>query len=321
MGTGTLLSFLCAVLAAVGNATANVMQRKASLEQIAQQRFGPRLLWDLVQRPTWLLGFGGMIAAFVLQAVALGLGQLSAVETIITLEVPLTLLIAARVFGTNLGRSEWSGILVMTAGMIALVATLNPRPGNEADVAHTTYAVAGGATAATIAALVLASRRGHRIWRTACLGAATGASFGLTATLIKETTAQLSARGTMGVVSTWQTYAAVAVGVLGLVLMQWALHLGPLLAAQPGFTLMDPLVSIFWGVLVYNELTRTGLWLVPAIAGAAAIGVGVALLARSPLLVALNEHDLNADQTSLPPMPPRPDRGGELPGATVLGLH
>jgi hypothetical protein len=85
-------------------------------------------LWDLVQRPTWLLGFGGMIAAFVLQAVALGLGQLSAVETIITLEVPLTLLIASRVFHAYIGRGEWGGILVMTAGMIALVAALNPRP-------------------------------------------------------------------------------------------------------------------------------------------------------------------------------------------------
>lgn len=146
----------------------------------------------------------------------------------------------------------------------------------------------------------------------------------MTATLIKETTARLSARGAIGVVSTWQTYAAVGFGVLGLVMMQWALHLGPLLAAQPGFTLMDPLVSIFWGVLVYHELTRTGLGLVPATAGAVAIGVGVALLARSPLLVALDERDLNehnTDQTPPSAMPPCRDRGGELPGAAALGLH
>jgi EamA domain-containing membrane protein RarD len=65
--------------------------------------------------------------------------------------------------------------------------------------------------------------------------------------------------------------------------MQWALHSGPLLAAQPGFTLMDPLVSIFWGVLVYNEATRVGGWLVLASAGGIAIAVGVVLLARSPL--------------------------------------
>jgi drug/metabolite transporter (DMT)-like permease len=296
MSAGTWWSFVCAALAAAGNALANVMQRKASLEQPAGHSFGPALIWDLVHRTTWLLGFAGMVASFILQAVALGLGELSSVETIITLEVPLTLLVASRVFNTRLGRSEWSGILVMTGAMIGLLAVLDPRPGNETDVSHMTYALAGGATAATIAALVIAAQRGHRIWRTACLGAATGTAFGLTATLIKEVAAQLSARGIVGVVTTWQTYAAIGTGVLGVLLMQWALHIGPLLAAQPGFTLMDPLVSIFWGVLVYHEVTRQGLWLIPATICGIAIAVGVGLLARSPLLVALNEHDIDDER-------------------------
>lgn len=295
MSTEAWFSFLCAGLAASGNALANVMQRKASLEQPPNRAFGPALLWDLVHRTTWLLGFGGMVASFILQAVALGLGELSAVETIITLEVPLTLLIASQVFHSRLGRSEWSGVIVMTASMIVLLVVLDPRPGNETDVSHVTYALAGGLTVATIAALVIAGQRGHRVWRTACLGAAAGTSFGLTATLIKETVAQLSARGIVGVVTTWQTYGAICTGLLGVVLMQWALHSGTLLAAQPGFTLMDPLVSIFWGVLVYHEVVRTGLWLIPAALSAVAIGAGVVLLARSPLLMALNEHDVGTE--------------------------
>lgn len=284
MTASELFAFGCAALAATGNALANVMQRKASLQQPAGRRFGLRLLFDLVREPVWLIGFGGLVASFVLQAVALGFGQLSAVEPIITLEVPLTLLIAARVFKTRLGRTEWTGILTMTGGMIGLVAVLDPRPGDATNVSHATYAAAGGATVATVLALVFAAQRGGAMWRTACLGAAAGTSFGLTATLIKETIAQGDKRGVVGVVSTWQTYVAISCGILGLVLVQWALHTGPLLAAQPGFTLMDPLVSILWGVLVYNETTRVGLWLVPATLGAVAVGAGVVVLARSPLL-------------------------------------
>jgi EamA domain-containing membrane protein RarD len=53
---------------------------------------------------------------------------------------------------------------------------------------------------------------------------------------------------------------------------------------------MDPTVSILWGVLVYNESTRTGPWVALAVLGAVAIGVGVVMLARSPLLATLNEH-------------------------------
>lgn len=291
MSSGEVLSFLCAALAAMGNALANVMQRKASLGQPPDRRFGVGLMFDLVREPVWLIGFGGLVGSFVLQAVALGLGQLSAVEPIITLEVPLTLLVASRVFRTRLGRSEWTAIAIMTLGMIALVAALDPRPGDESNVSHVTYAAAGGGTAATIVALVIASRRGGAVWRTACLGAAAGTSFGLTATLIKETISQADAHGLLGVLTTWQTYGAVGFGVLGLVLVQWALHTGPLLAAQPGFTLMDPLVSILWGVLVYNETTRTGAWLVPATLGAIAVGAGVLVLARSPLLATVTDYE------------------------------
>jgi drug/metabolite transporter (DMT)-like permease len=290
-----LLAFGCAALASFGNALANVMQRRASLEQGTDRPFGVRLLLDLFRRPVWLIGFGGMVASFVLQAVALGLGQLSAVEPIITLEVPLTLLVASRVFQTRLGRIEWAGILTMTAGMILLVTMLDPHPGDEVDVAATTQLLAGGGTAATIAALVFASRRGGATWRTACLGAAAGTSFGLTATLIKATIGQGEANGLVGVLTTWSTYVAIACGLTGVVLMQWALHSGPLLAAQPGFTLMDPLVSILWGVLVFNEMTRMGPALIGATVGGIAVGVGVVVLARSPLLSAtMQADDLNA---------------------------
>lgn len=294
MTGAALLSYVCAALAATGNALANVMQRKSSLEQPADRPFGPALLWDLVRNPTWLIGFAGLVGSFLLQAVALGMGPLSAVETIITLEVPLTLLAASRVFRSPLGSSEWTGILVMTAGMIVLVAILSPQPGNETDVSNLTYAAAGGGTVATIVGLIAVSRRGGSLWRTACVGAAAGASFGLTATLIKETIAQGEARGAVGVFTTWQTYVAVCSGIAGMVLVQLALHTGPLLAAQPGFTLMDPLVSILWGVLVFGEATRTGWWLLPATLGALAIGAGVFVLAHSPLLV-------HADSEQLPP--------------------
>ncbi|MGH8963482.1 MAG: DMT family transporter, partial [Jatrophihabitantaceae bacterium] len=287
----------------MGNALANVMQRKASLEQPADRAFGPRLLLDLIRSGTWLLGFTGLVGSFVLQAVALGLGQLSAVEPIITLEVPLTLLVASRVFRTRLGRAEWSGILIMTAGMISLVAMLNPMPGDETHVEHLIYITAGGATAATIFGLVVLSARGGRMWRTACLGAAAGTSFGLTATFIKETVSQGKQGGVVAVVTTWQTYTAIGFGVLGLVLVQWALHTGPLLAAQPGFTLMDPLVSILWGVLVFNETTRSGLWLLPATVGALAVGGGVLVLAHSPLLAAMSHDD--------------PDRAPVVPGVEL----
>lgn len=306
-----LLSFLCAAVAALGNAVANVMQRRASLEQDPESQFGVQTLAALVRRRTWLIGFSGMVMSFLLQAIALDLGQLSAVEPIITLEVPLTMLVAGHVFGTPLGRLEWSAIFAMTAGMIAFVASLDPQPGDASHVSHFDYLVAGTATTATIVALIIAGNRGGRTWRAACLGAAAGTCFGFTATLIKETVEELSAHGVVGMLTTWQTYAAAGFGLLGIVVMQWALHTGPLLASQPGFTLMDPIVSVLWGVLVYNETTRTGGWLVLATAGMLVLGIGVMVLARSPLLAAVNEDDGM--------LPPADNRVMQLPGDTARG--
>lgn len=302
IGSEATLSFLCAAAAACGNALSNVMQRKASLEQQRGQPFGPGVLAGLVRRRTWLIGFGGMVASFLLQAVALDIGQLSSVETVITLEVPLTLLVASHVFRASIGRAEWAGIWTLTAGMILLVAALNPQPGDETHISHWLYLVAGTGTVGFILALLILAQRGPTMWRTACLGAAAGSSFGLTATFIKETTAQLSHHGVLGVVTTWQTYAAAGMGISGIVIMQWALHTGPLLAAQPGFTLMDPLVSILWGVLVYNETTHTGGWIALAVLGAGGIAAGVVMLARSPLLSALNEHTISSGGDGVDPV-------------------
>jgi len=279
----SLVAFLCAALAAAGNAVANVMQRKASLEESPDRAFDARVMLDLVRNLTWVLGFLGMVTSFVLQGVALGLGQLSAVEPVITLEVPLTILIASHVFSTRIGRVEWTGIALMTGGMIALVASLDPQPGDAYHVTNAEYVKAGGSTAFTILALVVVGSRSRPVVRTAAIGAAAGTSFGLTATLLKEAVTQLNKRGLIGLVSTWQTYAVVGFGLLGILLMQAALHAGPLIAAQPGFTLMDPIVSILWGVLVYDEVTRTGWWLLLATLSAIAVGVGVFRLAKSPL--------------------------------------
>jgi hypothetical protein len=303
---GTLLCYLCAAVAALGNATANVMQRKADLDEHDEDsKFGIHVLRALVRNPTWVLGFSGMVASFGLQAIALGLGPLSVVEPIITLEVPLTLLVAGHVFGARLMRSEWLAIAAMTSGMIALVASLDPQPGNESNVSHMTYVAAGAGTTATIAVLVFGGTRGGRIWRTACLGAATGSCFGFTATLVKETVAQLTHRGIIGLLTTWQTYAAVCFGLAGVLIMQWALHTGPLLASQPGFTLMDPVVSVLWGVLVYNETTRSGGWLVLSVAGMGTLALGVLMLARSPVLSEISEAD---EANELDPGGTRPAR-------------
>jgi hypothetical protein len=76
----------------------------------------------------------------------------------------------------------------------------------------------------------------------------------------------------------------IAAGALGMFLVQSAMNAGGLIAAQPGLTLSDPIVSILWGVLVFHEQVRGGWFIAPEIASGLIMASAVVVLARSPLL-------------------------------------
>jgi drug/metabolite transporter (DMT)-like permease len=129
-----MLSYVLAVLAAVGNATSSVLQRKANRDVPRSQNLSWRLIWSLLHQPVW---FGGILAiciGFLLQATALGSGQLATVEPILVLELPLTLILASRIFGQGLRRREWGSAVVMTASLGALLFLLSPSAGRNGHV-------------------------------------------------------------------------------------------------------------------------------------------------------------------------------------------
>ena len=69
---------------------------------------------------------GTMQSSFVLHAAGLGLRTLAAIEHLLVLELPLTLIGAPFFRGSRLGRREWSAIAVMTPGTCGLIGFLGP---------------------------------------------------------------------------------------------------------------------------------------------------------------------------------------------------
>ncbi len=88
----------------------------------------------------------------------------------------------------------------------------------------------------------------------------------------------------MALFTSWQLYAMITTGLLGMFLAQSALNAGRLLAAQPGLTLSDPIVSIIWGVLAFGQRVRGGLFFLVDVICLAVMAGAVLSLARSPLL-------------------------------------
>jgi drug/metabolite transporter (DMT)-like permease len=281
------LSLVLAVAAAVCNALSSVLQRRANRdEQRAEQaeRFSASVLLRLLQRPAWLGGFAALIISFLLQATALRFGSLAAVEPVLAAELPLTLLLAAGMLGARLARRDVAASVIMAAGLAGFLIAVGPSDsppsaGREAQL------LAALLTAGGVGALVAAGRFGSRRSTAAFYGAAAGSGFGLTAAMMKVTVDGLgSGAGVLTILSRWQLYAMVAAGLIALLLVQLALRAGTLVAVQPGLTLLDPLVSVVWGVAVLGETANSGSVLFGAAVGAAAM-VGAALaLSQSPAL-------------------------------------
>lgn len=113
------------------------------------------------------------------------------------------------------------------------------------------------------------------------LGAAGGALFGLAAALT-DFVADRFTHGLGAVLTTWQTWALVAAGVIGVYLQQRAFQAGSIAAALPAATIAEPLAAAFLGLTVLDERLRTdGFGLVVVIASVAVLCVTTVRLAHA----------------------------------------
>jgi drug/metabolite transporter (DMT)-like permease len=278
------LSIVLALLAAIANATSSVLQRKANRDTGADESFRLRLILDLLREPVWFSGILAVTVGFLLQAAALSSGGLAVVEPLLALELPVTLFLAGWVFHARLGTRDWIAAGGMTAGLALLLGCLQPGQGAPQRASGTTWAVGLSITLGLVALLVAYAARTRKERRSTTLGIATGIGFGCTAALMNGAMEQYGSGGVSGILTTWQTYAMVAVGVGAMLMLQNALQAGNLVNAQPGVTLLDPVTSILWGVLAFGEPINSGLWLLGAVGGGLAMVAFALLLSRSPVV-------------------------------------
>ncbi|MGA5624545.1 MULTISPECIES: DMT family transporter [unclassified Streptomyces] len=286
-----LLPVLFALGAALSNALATVLQRKAALTVPKSEGLRLGLILDLLRRPVWLAGIATVITAGVCQAVALATGPITIVQPLFVLELPLALVVAAALLQGRLSRAGWLAVGTVVVGLGIVLFAASPA-GNRTQVPMTHWIPALAVCVAAIAALVVAAlRRPEGRGRAACFGLATAISYAMTAALMKTSMHTLDDVGVTAFFTAWQTYGFALFGVCALFFLENAMQSGPLVASQPALTLGDACVSLALGITVYEEYVRTGWWLIPQLLGAALIAAGVLALSRLPLARALTTED------------------------------
>ncbi|WP_300604891.1 DMT family transporter [Trebonia sp.] len=277
-----LLCVVFALATAASNATASVLQRKAAAQVPPERSMHLSLMADLIRRRVWLAGIGMVIVAAVAQAAALATGPIALVQPIFIIELPVTLVLATLLIrhGT-VNQLPWRAIIVTTLALGAGLAMAQPS-GAAASAPDSSWVIALIVTACFEALLITTAIGLRGEPRAALLGLAAACGYALTAALMKNAMSDLAA-GAVQFFTSWHIYAAAAAGVGSLFLLQNALQAGSLVASQPMLTVGDALISISYGVTLFNEDLRIGWWLPAEILALAAIVMGCVRIAKSPL--------------------------------------
>jgi hypothetical protein len=289
------------LLAAVTNAGSSVLQRKAHHEQARLELHGFRGLLGALRQPVWLGGVALLPLSAVLGALALGHGQVSVVQSLQCLELPMVLVLSSWVFRHRLGRRDWISIVVMAAGMGVFLYALDPGAGRPEAVSGRAWAFGAGGAAlltALVAGLGWYGGRAGRTRRPQLLGVASGMAFALSAVLIS---ADLALGFDWSILTRWQTWAVLGCSAAAMLLLQYGMQAGTLVAVQPGVTLADPVVAITLGIVLFGEHVRGGIWLVPEIVAGVAIVVETFALSRSEVMAERIERSTGDDGADAAP--------------------
>jgi hypothetical protein len=108
------------------------------------------------------------------------------------------------------------------------------------------------------------------------------------------------AGGPATVFSTWSPYVLAVVGAAAMLLASHAMAAGPLAAAQPGFTIGDPVTAILLGAFLFGEhLGTSPVALAAEVLGLLVLALGVRTLSGSELVTGTPPRPVTGPDTAI----------------------
>nr|WTB30133.1 DMT family transporter [Streptomyces sp. NBC_00830] len=286
----SVLVLVLAVSAACCLGFGFVLQQAAARHAPRRDYLSPRLLLDLMRVRSWLAGIGLMVSGMALGAVALGKGEVSVVEPLLATNLLFAMALSRHRTGQRLGRQGWAGLWLLAGGVTAFLLGGRPQGGETITNALRHWLVVGVVVGIALLLTTFARRSQHGA-APALLAVAAGLLYGLQDALTRMSGELLSDAGWTTLVTSWQPYAVVVLGVTGLILVQSAFETAPLRMSLPALTAAQPLAGIACGIGFLGDQVRTDAGaLAWQAAGLAAIVVGIVLLGLHPAMPTGHDH-------------------------------
>lgn len=276
--------FLLAIGSACCLGLGFVLQQQAAQRAPQSDILHWRLLLDLVRMPEWLLGTAFTTSGLILSAFALDKGEVSLVEPLLATNLLFAMALSRVITRQSLGRSGWAGVSMIAIGVAAFIVAGKPQGGGP-EAGPLRHWLVLGIVVGLALVLVSAARRMPLFEEATLLALAAGLLYGLQDALTRVTAQRLDKGGIGLALAGWELYVVIAIGVVGLLLVQSAFEAAPLKMSLPALTAAQPLAGIFCAVGFLGDRLRVTPWaLAVQAAGLLAIVLGVWIVGRHPAM-------------------------------------
>jgi len=282
-----MVDLVLGIAAAVGASTLYslgiALQALDAREAPQGEHLRPALVLGLLRRSRWLRGTGLSILGFPLQVLALHFAPLVVVQPALASGLLVLLFFGQRMLGEHAGRYEHLAMAAIVVGVVGIALTAPARSTMHTSQKLTITLVLVGIALASLLPYLL-----HVIARSPALITMIGAGLGFAWSGIatKLASDDLS-NGHLVLAAAWALSTAAASGV-GVLSETSALQTRPAIQVAPVVFVTQTVVPVIVAPLLLGEsFAATPLGGVPLAVSLAVLVAGAALLARSPLLLAL----------------------------------
>jgi hypothetical protein len=240
---------------------------------------------NLAVRPRWLLGTGLSICGWPLQVLALRLAPLVVVQPTLAAGLLVLLVFGQRMLGERAGRREHVAVAAIVLGVIGVALGAPARSEAHPDDETVTLVLVGLGALAMLPYFVSLLRQPPA--SLTIVGAGLGFAWSGVATKLAS---DALSQGRLGLAAAWSVATAPASAVGALSEMS-ALQKRPAIQVAPVVFVTQTVVPIVLAPLLLESFKATPLAGVPLGVSLAVLVTGAAMLARSPLLLALMEGE------------------------------
>jgi hypothetical protein len=206
-----------------------------------------RLIGRLVRSRIWLAGWLTNLGGVGIQAAALKVGSVAAVQPMMAAQLLFVLSLASGEQRRWPSRRDWLSALAVCAALVLLLtadaSSLTGQPHRNRVFVATVCVVS----------LVLVLRQlSRRALPSLLVGVAAGLCHALNAVYLKLTVEDLYHGGVLATVLDWPVYALAATALCGMLLVQIAFASGPLSPAVAAMSVTNPVASFVLGILAFD---------------------------------------------------------------------